>query len=95
MDKQSIIQYGAYSKYCYACGNDSYLHKYYVFDNIEQSKKDGCWCWLCGYHYNESAEAVNNNTALSNKIKSKCQEAWEQKYGTRQDFIKKYGVNLL
>ena len=83
---------------CYVCGYTQGIHKHHIFfgtANRKISEQDGCWCYLCAVHHNMSRVGVHFNRDLDLKIKRECQEKWEENFGTREDFIKRYGKSYL
>lgn len=94
MDK-SLIQEG---KYCYVCGRESALHKHHIFygtANRRLSEEDGAYCYLCAMHHNGGNWGVHFNKPLDIKLKKRCQQAWEEHNGNREDFINRYGKSWL
>lgn len=85
-------------KYCYVCGKETGLHKHHIFygtANRKLSEEDGCICYLCAFHHNGGDWGVHFNKDLDLRLKRECQRAWEEKNGTREDFIKRYGKSWL
>lgn len=91
---KSLIQEG---KYCYVCGRESALHKHHIFfgANRKKSEEDGAFCYLCYMHHNGGNYGVHFNKELDTRLKKECQEAWQEKYGTIEDFRKRYGKSWL
>lgn len=92
---KSIIQT---EKECYFCGTTYDLHKHHIFygtANRRLSEKDGCWCWLCAYHHNMSDESVHHDHMMDITLKMITQTRWEERFGTRKDFIKRYGKSWI
>lgn len=93
--KTSLIQKG---RYCYVCGSENALHLHHIFygnSNRKLSDKDGAFCYLCYMHLNGGNYGVHFNKELDLYLKKECQTAWENKLGTREDFIKRYGKSWL
>ena len=86
-------------KSCYCCHTTINLHRHHIFfgmANRKLSEHDGCWVYLCANHHNMSRYGVHNgNRELDLRLKKECQERWETKNGTREDFIKRYGKSYL
>lgn len=83
-------------KKCYICGATYSLHRHHIFfgsANRKLSEQDGCWVYLCPAHHNGSNCSPHYNRKIDLWLKEECQIAWEGVYGTRQDFIKRYGRN--
>lgn len=92
---KSII---ANERRCVLCGTTYRLHKHHIYHgtaNRRKSEQDGCWVYLCAAHHNMSAFSVHNNAELDRRLKQDCQKVWEQKYGKRDAFIKRYGRSYL
>lgn len=92
---KSVIQkYNA----CWVCGTDNNLHTHEVFygtANRKKSIEDGMQVRLCGMHHNLSEKGVHQNRELDLKLKRKAQARWEELYGTREEFIRRYGKSYL
>lgn len=82
-------------KRCMVCGSERNIHQHEVFFGPYRDKsiKDGMVVPLCGYHHNLSSEGVHMNRELDLKLKKMAQAIWESKYGTREEFIRRYGHN--
>lgn len=83
---------------CLICGTTNNLHRHHIFfgtANRKKSEKDGCWCYLCSRHHNGSENSVHYNHAMDRNLKKSTQRRWEAVYGTREDFIKRYGKSYL
>lgn len=93
--RKSIIQ----TKYCCRiCGTTQDLHSHEVFygtANRQKSIKDKMVVYLCGYHHNLSDAGVHNNKSWDLTLKKEAQEIWENTYGDRDQFIKRYGKSYL
>lgn len=93
--KKSLIQNG---KYCLVCGTEYALHRHHVYGgsaNRKLSEEDGAYCYLCYMHHNGGNYGVHFNKDLDLRLKRDCQRAWEEKNGSREDFIKRYGKSWL
>ena len=93
--KKSIIQD---EKECYVCHTIRCLEKHHVFNGTASRKKsdhDGLTIWLCNRHHTGSNYSVHQNQELDLLIKKRGQLAWERKYGTREEFLKRYGKNYM
>lgn len=83
---------------CLVCLTTRNLHRHHVYGGVgrrSKSEKYGCWVYLCARHHNMSNDGVHFNKELDLRIKRMCQKRWEDKYGTREDFIKVFGSNYL
>lgn len=95
MKRFSILQN---EKKCYVCGTNQNIHIHEVMfgRNRNNSIKDGCCVYLCGYHHNQSNEGVHFNHKLDMELKQKMEKRWLEYYHKSiEDFIKKYGRNYL
>ncbi len=91
---KSIIQK---NKECFFCGMTEDLDKHHIFGgpNRKLSEKYKCVVWLCKRHHTMSNEAVHLNRGNDLALKTKCQESWENIYGSREDFIRIFGKSYL
>ena len=84
-------------KECFICGALS-IHKHHIFygtANKSVSEREGCWVYLCPNHHNMSNVGVHFNVPYDITLKKYCQYVWEQKKGTRDEFIQKFGKSFL
>lgn len=91
---ESIIQE---EKKCYFC-KSPYVHKHHIFfgtANRRLSDADGMVIWLCPMHHNLSNLSVHFDHEIDLEVKQMAQLKWEETYGTREEFIKRYGKNYL
>lgn len=64
--------------------------------NRNNSIKDGCCIYLCGYHHNQSNDGVHFNHELDIQLKKEMEKRWLEYYNKDiEDFIKKFGRNYL
>ena len=93
--RKSIIQ----KEYCCkVCGTTHNLHSHEVFfgkANRKKSIQDKMVVYLCGYHHNLSDKGIHFDEDLNLKTKREAQLVWEQTYGDRVQFIKRYGKSYL
>ena len=83
---------------CAICGSKNKIATHEIFygtANRKKSIEDGMVVNLCGKHHNLSSEGVHFNKELDLKLKQKAQTVYEEKLGTREDFIKRYGRSYL
>lgn len=83
-------------KECFIC-KSPYVELHHVFfgtANRRLSDEDGCVVWLCNFHHT-GAGGVHRNPKLDHLLKWKMQKAWMEKYGTKEDFIRRYGKSYL
>lgn len=92
---ESII---SIERQCFICGIKGDLQRHHCFGgtaNRRLSEEDGLWIWLCGQHHTMSNYSVHQDRSLDVKVKQIAQFKWEEKYGSREDFIKRYGKSYL
>lgn len=93
--RKSIIQ----KEYkCLVCGTTIGLHSHEVFygtANRQKSIKDKMVVYLCGTHHNLTDNGIHQNHWLDLEVKQKAQKIWEETYGDRKAFIKRYGKSYL
>lgn len=83
---------------CYRCGTPFDLERHHIFSGNgrrQLSEKFGLWVYLCPKHHTFGPEAVHNDKALDLTLRKMGQQAWEDRYGTREDFIKVFGRSWL
>lgn len=84
---------------CYVCRNQGHTHEHHIFfgtANRNLSEKYGLKVYLCYKHHQGTPEGVHGgNQALNQKLKEDGQIAFEQKHGSRADFIRIFGRNYL
>ena len=86
------------NKSCFVCGDERDLDRHHIFygmANRRLSEEDGCWIYLCKKHHTMSNVAVHENHPFDVTLKKLTQKIWEETYGTRTEFIKRYGRNYL
>lgn len=94
---KSIIQED--KTYCFLCGrngNGDPLEEHHAFGgpNRKLSEKDGLKVYLCGDRcHRNGKKAVHRCKETADYIHQVAQEAGEEKYGSREDFMAKYGKN--
>ena len=83
---------------CALCGSKNKVATHEIFfgtANRKKSIEDGLVVNLCGEHHNLGTNGVHFNRELDLELKKKAQTAYEQKLGSRDEFIKRYGKNYL
>ena len=83
---------------CYICGSKKLVATHEIFygtANRKKSIEDGMVVNLCGEHHNLSSKGVHFDKELDLKLKQKAQKSWEERYGSREDFVKRYGKSYL
>lgn len=96
---KSIIQEDT-SK-CYLCGRNGSadrLEKHHVFggSNRDFSEADGLTVHICGERCHRNGTfSVHRNKDIAAFLHRKGQIAWMQKYGSFEEFRKRYGRNYI
>lgn len=86
---------------CYLCGrngNGDPLEEHHIFGgpNRKLSEKDGLKVFLCGSRcHRNGKESAHKSALTSNLLKAKAQAVWESLYGSRKEFMNRYGKNYL
>lgn len=82
-------------KRCYVCGSECDLEKHHCImgtANRKKAEEDGLWVYLC----HRDHHAVHNEDIWEKQaLQQIAQQHWEQKNGTTDDFIKRYGRSYL
>lgn len=91
---KSIIQD---EKRCYITGTNKGLEEHHIFGawNRNNSEKYGLKIWLRRDWHRGCYYAIHENRELDLQIKKMAQTKWEEKYGTREDFINIFGKSWL
>lgn len=75
------------------------LHRHHIIYGAGRrkfSERYGLWIWLCPHHHNLGGmEAVHMNETLRRYTERIAQKAFEQRGGSRQDFVEIFGRNYL
>lgn len=86
---------------CFLCGKNGcydHLEKHHIFGayNRQKSEEDGIFVFLCGDSCHRNGKhAAHRDKQVMDGLHRIGQEAWEQHYGSREEFIKRYGKNYL
>ncbi len=87
---------------CFLCGRNGAAdrlechHIFFGAANRRLSDEDGLTVYLCGNRCHRAGiHAVHRCKETDAFLKEEAQMAWEQVYGTRDDFIKRYGKSYL
>ena len=83
---------------CFVCGCPYKLHRHHLYGGVgrrDKSEEYGCWVYLCARHHNLSNSGVHYYKPLDDKLKKLCQEEWEKRFGSTEDFIRIFGRNYL
>lgn len=95
---ESIIQS---EKRCYKSGKTEETNKlfeHHIFGgtaNRKNSEKYGLKVWLIREWHTDSPNGVHHNAELMQQLHEVGQRAFEEKHGTRADFIRIFGRNYL
>jgi hypothetical protein len=89
-------------KECYFCGNTIGLDEHHVFGgwgNRQIAEKYGLKVYLCNdFTNNKCHKRIHegeDKVELMEMLHKRGQEAFESRWGTREDFMKKFGRNYL
>lgn len=86
---------------CFICGRKGFLHIHHcLFGNKRRlADEDGLWVYLCPSCHELGKHAVHGSSAegIRRKKMLQCyaQACWEKNYGTRAEFIERYGRSYL
>lgn len=96
---KSIIQS---DKVCYICGYEgdefNFISPHHCFlgnPNRKNSEKYGLKVNLCRVHHTDSPTGVHHNAELMQFLHGVGQKAFEEKYGTREEFRRIFGKSYL
>ena len=99
MEFKSVMQEDSES--CYLCGRNGQadrLEIHHVFNgyNKKHSERYGFLVKLCGERcHRNGREAVHRNIHVNNYVRRNAQKIYEDRYGTREDFIREFGRSYL
>lgn len=91
---RSIIQD---EKKCYITGAELGLHKHHIFKGSRRNHSEtyGLWVWLHNDVHRRLHDHSKPYETLENDLKVIAQQAFENKGGTRKDFMSIFGANYL
>lgn len=91
--KKSIMQD---TKECWLCGNPIVEEHHIFFGNPQRkiSDENGFTVYLCHEHHQGNV-SPHHNRQFDLDLKQECQRLYEEKYGTRADFMKLIGRSYL
>ena len=84
-------------KRCFICGFYLQVDRHHCFHgtaNRKLAEQDGCWVYLCHKHHT-GGDGVHDNMPFDEMLKKFTQLKWEERFGDRNDFIKRYGKSYL
>ena len=89
---KSIIQTN--KEVCYWCRKTGILHPHHVFNGAykKKSEEDGMIVFVHDFPCHRQIHDIYQNEL---EIKQNGQRLWEQFYGTREEFIERYGKSYL
>lgn len=85
-------------KECFFCKTTIGLEDHHIFYGVKNrrvSEKYGLKVWLCHDHHTGTAQSVHMNKIMNKALKVLAQKEFERLYGTREDFIKEFGISYL
>lgn len=82
---------------CYRCGRYGPTERHHIFGgaNRKLSDEDGLIVFLCHSCHNAPPFGAHFNKNTMEWLHRIGQEAWESMYGTRDEFMRRYGKNYL
>lgn len=82
---------------CFICGKQGYTERHHIYGNANRkySEQYGLTVYLCSECHRTSDVAAHQNRQVSYTLKRIAQRAFEEKCGSRQDFIRIFGKNYL
>lgn len=88
---------------CYLCGRNKIadpcgLEEHHVFGgaNRRMSEKYGLKIYLCGENcHRNGVQSVHKNKIVRKSIQAAGQRAFEQRIGTREEFVRLFGKNYI
>ena len=85
---------------CFLCGRNGcsdFLEEHHIFFGEKQrelSDSDGLTVYICGERcHRNGKQAVHRCKKTNRMLQRIAQEAWEREYGSREEFMKRYGRN--
>ena len=85
------------SKACYICGKEGTETHHCIFGSKRKlADEDGLTVRLCRDCHTAVHSSIKDfDKWMQKALKKVAQEKWEEKYGTREEFIQRYGRNYL
>ena len=86
---------------CFICGRKGFLHVHHCLFGNKRSlaDQDGLWVYLCPSCHEIGKNAVHGSSAEGIRRKKQlqiyAQHCWEKYYGTREEFIERYGQSYI
>ena len=88
-----------YTDICFFCQHPSECEHHLIFGNglRDLADEDGLKVPSCNKHHNmgQISERIHDNPMAEKLSKMLGQAVWESHYGTREQFMKRYGKNYL
>ena len=88
---KSVIQ--ANKDYCYVCGKPYATDEHHIFGGRTRKKSDEDGMII--YLHRTCHRWLHDHPISSETFKIRAQKIWELKYGSRKDFIKRYGKSYI
>ena len=79
---------------CFVCGRRGCLEKHHCLHGSSRKKADddGLWVYLCeNCHRGTQGVHGRDGHDLDQELKELAQSRWEETYGTREEFVHRYG----
>ena len=88
-----------YTDICFFCGRPAECQHHLIFGRGLRSlaEEDGLKIPACNKHHNmgKNTEKIHGNPMAEKLSKMLGQAVWEKEYGSREEFLKRYGRNYL
>lgn len=98
--RESILQKD--KTYCFICGrngNGDPIEEHHIFGGNpgrKLSEQDGLKVYICGNRcHRNGSKSAHKCRKTADGLHRIAQRAWEEKYGTREQFMNRYGKNYL
>lgn len=84
-------------KECYVSGATGYLEEHHIFgaSNRKLSEKYGLKVWLSHDYHRGKYGVHSGNKDLADELHRAGQQAFEERFGSREDFVQIFGRNYL
>lgn len=86
---------------CFFCGRTGKLDEHHIFSgtsNRQNCEEDGIKIYICRnchFLHDKGVVRINGVEIRESDIKAFGQRKWEEAYGTREEFIKRYGKSWI
>ena len=86
---------------CFFCGRTGQLDEHHIFSGVsnrQNCEEDGIKIYICRFCHllhDRGVVRINGVEIRESDIKAFGQRKWEETYGSREDFIKRYGKSWI